>query len=61
MTINSLKGIAMNKIIKLTKPTRMTLESFKSTVNAVNIKDQLQTITGGALAGCHTPVRSAAA
>jgi hypothetical protein len=55
-----LKGIAMNKMTKQTKPNRMTLESFKSTVNAVNIKEQLQTITGGALAGCHTPVKLAA-
>ena len=38
-----------------TKTTRLSLDSFKSAASAANVKDQLQMITGGAMALCHKP------
>lgn len=40
------------------KQTTRTLESFKATAAALNVRDQVRAITGGALDGCHKPVAS---
>lgn len=34
---------------------RLSLEAFKASAAAASVSDQLQSITGGALSGCHTP------
>ena len=36
---------------------RRTLESFKATAAALSVKDQVAMITGGALEGCHGPIK----
>jgi hypothetical protein len=40
-------------ILKSKQTSRLSLDSFRATAAAANIKDQVQMITGGALAGCH--------
>lgn len=40
--------------LKNKQSTRLSLDSFKAAAGAASVNDQVRTITGGALAACHT-------